>query len=328
VDRHLRPRRVLLMATLVATGLGSSAARAADSTKAQCVSANLSGQDLRRDGKLAAAREAFRQCADPSCPALVRDDCTRRLDEIERVQPTIVFEAKDASGHDQSAVVVTLDGKPLAERLSGAALQVDPGEHVFAFTVSGQAPVTQTFVIREGERDRRERVVLGPAAPSPPPVPVQAPAASPPAETIPTPAPAGSSTAGSPLAADEPTGAQGGLGTQRILGITAGGLGIAAVVVGSVFGALTSTAINQQKADCSPGGPAACPNRDDAVSQHSTAMTDGAISTAAFIAGGVFLATGGVLFFSSGSRSPGSTALVVAPRVGSGSAALSVQGSF
>ena len=148
----------------LALPLVSGSARA-DITKAQCIEANTKGQDLRRDGNLAAARDVFRTCAVASCPALLRDDCTRRIDEIERVQPTIVFDAKDASGRDVSVVKVTIDGKPLADRLAGTPLQIDPGEHVFAFQVPGQAPVTQTFIIKENERDRRERVVLGGPAP-------------------------------------------------------------------------------------------------------------------------------------------------------------------
>ena len=92
---------------------------------------------------------------------MVRDDCARRLDELGQVQPTIVFDAKDASGRDVAAVKVTVDGRPLAEKLDGAALAVDPGEHTFVFTVAGGALVTQTFVIREGQKARYERIVLG-----------------------------------------------------------------------------------------------------------------------------------------------------------------------
>jgi hypothetical protein len=49
---------------------------------------------------------------------MVRDDCTRRLDELDKAQPTIVFEAKDGAGRDLTAVQVTVDGKPLVESLT------------------------------------------------------------------------------------------------------------------------------------------------------------------------------------------------------------------
>jgi hypothetical protein len=84
----------------------------ADTTKAQCIEANTKGQDLRRDGKLSMARDQFRVCADPSCPTIVRVDCTKRLDELEGAQPTIIFDARDGSGHDLSAVAVTVDDRP------------------------------------------------------------------------------------------------------------------------------------------------------------------------------------------------------------------------
>jgi hypothetical protein len=134
-------------------------------TKEQCIDANTRGQDLRRAGKLSAAREQLRTCAVPACPALLRDDCTRRLDEIDKVQPTVVFMVKDAAGKDVSAVKVTMDGRPLADVLDGTELPVDPGRHVFTFAAAGQAPVTATLVLAAGEKDRQEHVSLKGGAP-------------------------------------------------------------------------------------------------------------------------------------------------------------------
>src|ERR1700689_3253040 len=99
----------------------------ADLTKGQCIAANTKAQDLRRDGKLSEARAELQTCGDPSCPALVRDDCTKRLNELEGAQPTIIFDAKDGAGHDLSAVAITMDGHPFADKLDGKALRVDPG---------------------------------------------------------------------------------------------------------------------------------------------------------------------------------------------------------
>jgi hypothetical protein len=55
-----------------------------------------------------------------------------------------------------------MDGKPLVGRLDGTAVAVDPGQHAFTFEVSGQPSVTKGFVLKEGEKLRRERVVIGP----------------------------------------------------------------------------------------------------------------------------------------------------------------------
>jgi hypothetical protein len=283
----------------------------ADDTKAECVQANTRGQEQRRDGKLSLARDSFRACAASSCPSLLRDDCTRRLDEVERVQPTIVFDVKDASGRDAMAVKVTVDGKPLADRLTGAPLQVDPGEHVFGFEAAGQPPVTQTFLIKESEKDRQERIVLTAGS----------------ASGAPSAASSGASGSNGALASNPPE-SGGGMGTMKMLGLVSAGIGVAGIAVGSVFGLMTSAEANQQKSDCSTG-VGKCPNYAAALSDHSKATTDGAVSTAAFIAGGALLALGAVLFFTGGHAEPApTTGVVVVPTVGPGSAGMSLKGEF
>ena len=172
MTRQTKTLALMVTATLTLSPVSAIA----DVKKAACIEANTKAQDLRREGKLSEARGQLRTCADPSCPELVRDDCTKRLDDLERAQPTIIFGAKDASGRDMGAVAVTVDGRPLAEKLDGTPLRVDPGEHVFTFSAGDQSPVTQTFIIREGERDRRESLVIGPPAPpdqAPAPTPAQ-----------------------------------------------------------------------------------------------------------------------------------------------------------
>jgi hypothetical protein len=307
-------------------GVFASGAALADVTKDQCVGANAKAQDLRREGKLSAAREQLLLCADRSCPEIVRDDCTKRLDDLERAQPTVAFEVKDAAGLDVTAVRVSVDGQPLAERLVGTALPVDIGEHVFTFEVSGQAPISRTLVITEGEKGRRERIVIGgvsvpPPSPAALPAPAELPVAAPP--------PSVSALSASPaqsMAHKASVGA--GLGTQRILGLVGAGVGAAGIAVGTVFGLMTISQKNQQVTDC--GSPGACNNHAQAVSDHSSGMTDGAISTAAFIAGGALLAGGAALFFTAdrGSERPASASMLVAPSVGPGGGGISVRGKF
>ena len=115
--------------------------------------------------------------------------------------------------------------------MQGLALPVDPGDHVFTFVAPGQPMLTRHFVLKEGEKDRRERVVIGPI--------VAAPAAAP--------APATAETAG-------------GLGTQRLLGISAAGLGLVGVALGTIFGVQTFSAVSTQHSDC-PSGIARGPPR-------------------------------------------------------------------
>jgi hypothetical protein len=266
---------LLLKSILLASALHPAQARA-DVTKATCIEANTLGQDLRRDGKLSAAREQLRRCADPACPGLVRDDCAKRLDEVERMQPTLVLVAKDAAGNDLTAVKVTIDGKPLAERFEGAEIAVDPGEHVFTFVGPDRTVVTKKLVLAEGEKARREQIVFDGGAsaaarvarPHTPPIPPAA--------------------GGAELSS-------GGHPAQRILGLVSVVLGAAGIAVGAVYGLRAMSELDAQKSDCS--SPTNCPRHTQAVSDHTTLSTDATVSTVAFAAGGVFLVAGSLLFF-------------------------------
>jgi hypothetical protein len=282
------------LAVLLATGFAR-----ADVTKAQCIDANAKGQDLRRSAKLSAAREQFHACADPGCPALVRDDCAKRLDEADRAQPTVVFDAKDGSGHDLSAVKVTVDGRPLVDKLDGTAVQVDPGEHEFTFTTAGEAPVTEKLVINESAKERHESLTIGAAQPAPP----------------------------SPAATAAPANAEG-MGTQKMVAVGVGAVGIVGVALGSVFGVLTASAISSQKSDCASATN--CPRYAQAASDHSTWSTDGTVSTVAFAAGAALLAGGVVLWLTAPhpAGGPSPAALVVAPSVGSSGGVMLVRGEF
>jgi hypothetical protein len=298
------------MAAIVAVAASAVPAHA-DVTKDQCIDSNTQAQALRRDGKLTAARTQLLKCGDPKCPAIIRDDCTQRLDELEHAQPTIVFDAKDGDGHDLVAVQVTVDGQPFADKLEGKALRVDPGAHTFVFTATGQAPVTQSFVIREGEAERHERIVIGaPAARS-------------------TTAGAAASSAAPllPATPSEPPPSSG-LGTQRLLGIGVAGVGVVGIGVGAVFGLLASSAWNNAKNACG-GDTSHCTDVSSANSYKSTTNTDGTISTIAFVAGGVLVAGGALLFFTGGGHeSEHAASLWVAPTVAPGQGGAVVRGTF
>jgi hypothetical protein len=145
---------------VVLCGLFTREVLAAEPTKAECIAASEEGQELRHAGKLRASREKLALCIADSCPGPVREDCNDKLEEIEKIAPSIVFVVKNGAGEDVSAVVVTMDGKPFAEKLDGSFVPVDPGAHTFAFEAGGRR-VEKKLVIREGQKQRRESVVLG-----------------------------------------------------------------------------------------------------------------------------------------------------------------------
>jgi len=306
--------------TLVVAAVTSAPVCArADATKDQCVDANAHAQPLRREGKFAAARDQLRICVDAGCPGIVRDDCAQRLDELERAQPTIVFEAKDSAGRDVSAVRVTVDGVPLVDSLDGTAVAVDPGRHAFTFRVAGQPTVSRELVVREGEKDRRERIV------------VEAPrASSTTAQTGSAPAPSslGATARAEAPPAWTPPSTPETSGGSRALALTFGALGVAGVAVGSVYGLLTISKWHDSQRDCSnPPTLANCPNHDQAVVEHDAAVTNGLISTIAFVAGGVLGAAGVVSWLASSPSQPAS-ALRIEPRVGADHVGVALKGGF
>jgi len=153
------PRGVGPSAPCVETPIASHVS--ADLTPDQCADAQVNGQKFRIAQSFDQARKQFTLCVDPKCPAVVRDDCNKRMAELEGAQPTIVFGARDATGGDLTGVRVLIDDRQLTCKLSGTALSVDPGEHSFSFEVSGMPPASAKLVIKEGEKARRVNIVVG-----------------------------------------------------------------------------------------------------------------------------------------------------------------------
>lgn len=277
---------------------------AADPTKEQCIAANDQQQALRAQKKFRAAREAARACANTACPAIVRTDCAQAVYDLDHQIPTMVFETKDAAGHDLAAVKVTMDGQVLVDHLDGSALDVDVGEHDFVFEAAG-ATVRQHFIVREGDRARHERVDF-PAAPKPktddPPMVVAPP----------------------PPATETPRSGTG----QRIAGGVLGGVGIVGIVVGAVFVAKgnsgNSDLKNPEPSICPVGQGTTCQNAIDLKSEIQAQWTGGGIALG--LGGGALIA--GVIVFLTAPSSAARTSLVVAPSFGTNGASLALSGRF
>jgi hypothetical protein len=302
--KHAIPR-ALMTAVLATAAMGSAPARAADPTTADCLSSSEASVALRSQHKLRAARAQLLVCATATCPADIRTECVRRVAEVNAAMPTIVFEAKDPAGNDASAVKVSVDGEPLVERLEGTALSIDPGEHTFTFETPGQPAIQKAFVIREGEKDRRERIAFGTPSPDAVPPPVT---------------PALSTTMPATPVVVEPSH---GLGTQRILAIVAGGLGVVGLGLGTVFGLQAMSKHNDAAAAC----PGACATQSG-VDMWNDARSAGNVSTVAFIVGGVALAGGAALWFTAKPESGSAPSAPVAFGLGVGPGAVQVRGAW
>jgi hypothetical protein len=275
----------------------------ADDT-AVCLDAVAKGQALRDGHKLIEAREQFRLCAVPACPAVLQHDCTSWIEDADKAIPTVVLSAKDASGNDVFDVTVTLDGAPLASKLDGAALRVNPGAHTFRFQWRDGASTERQVLVTEGRKDLVVAASFAQAVslPSAPPAPVagtQAPAAAAPGA---------------------------GAGGMRIAGFVVGGLGLASIVVGSVLGGLTFAEVSTAKNACGSEG-CAHNTSQAAVSDMQSARGLGNASTGTFIAGGALVAAGAVMVLIGGPKPQGS-ALLLAPTLTAHGGAIGLQGAW
>jgi hypothetical protein len=119
-------------------------------------------------------------------------------------------------------------------------------------------------------------------------------------------------------------------GTPKVLALVAGGVGVAGIAVGSIFGLMTISQKNQQQTIC--GSTPSCTTSDhtQAVNDHSAAASDGLISNVGFIAGGALLVGGAVLFFAvpSPTGQPMPIGMRLTPSFGTDGGGLSLNGSF
>jgi hypothetical protein len=304
---HLALRRLLATTALTVPLLAlAPRAHAADPTKQECIDANEKSGPLRQSGKLREARASLLRCSAASCPGVVRDDCIAGATRLEQAIPTIVFVAEDASGTEVSAVSVTLDGQPFAEKLDGTALQADPGEHVFTFTSGAGPAVEKRLILHEGEKNRRERIALGGAS----------------ATTTPGPAPGTTTT---PPPGPEPDTGSTWTG-QKKAALVVGAVGVVGLGVSTVVGLLAKSKWEQAKTDCGPSCAATSTAQSEADSAHSQATTANVL----FGLGAAAVVTGVVLWLlaPSGNAGGATSSARVAPMLGPSTVGLAATGSL
>ena len=144
-------------AFLVANGAQGDVKRAESkqnaAAKAACVASLDQGQSLQSARRLKDARASYMACASETCPAVVREDCSKLLLEVESALPSIVLSAK-VDGHDATDAKVLLDGEAPEGVADGRSIALDPGPHVARFERAGSAPIEIRIVAKEGEKNR------------------------------------------------------------------------------------------------------------------------------------------------------------------------------
>jgi hypothetical protein len=206
---------IVLSAVVACSLLAPSLAFAAGEGNV-CTASYEKAQYLRRDKKLRAARKELLTCSQATCAGAIVSDCTTWMGEVDKIIPSVVFDARDSKGNSVADVKVTMDGEVLQTKLDGVAVQVDPGSHQFHFEPADGAPGDQTVLVLEGEKARVITFAMGGAVATGP-TPGQPPAQPPPDDK-------GSSWNGT-----------------KTVAVVVGGVGVVSLAVGIIFGAMGSS---------------------------------------------------------------------------------------
>jgi len=282
-----------LSAALVIVSL-TSVARADGDEQAACDAAFSSSDISLRDHKLVAARDELRTCSRAVCGSMAAD-CSKQLAAMEARIPAVVFRA-ELAGQSVDASV-QMDQKPLVMQLDGRSVDVDPGSHLFTFTLgNGRKKEVRTTVV---ESDNGQKVIAVFEA------------------TAETDKPRTDSTKPPPLAETKPF-------PYRTVGYATSAVGIVGLGLGAVFGLVASGKKSDARCDSS--------NLCDDGSALDSARSAATVSTIGFIAGGVLLAAGvGIVLFSPSNKAspaPAVGTLRVTPALGAGSGGVVLGSSF
>lgn len=124
---------------------------AAPPTRDACVQSHGKSQELRLDGKLLETRAELRVCAEPSCPEMVRSDCTAWLVETERQIPSFVVVIETDEG-DLTTARAFVDGERLTSTNDDTAYERNPGLHRLRFELEGYPAIEDSVILRQDEK--------------------------------------------------------------------------------------------------------------------------------------------------------------------------------
>lgn len=116
--------------------------------------------------------------------------------------------------------------------------------------------------------------------------------------------------------------------TRRTLGLSLGGLGLATIANGVVFGLLTLDKKEALATECGGSASACTAPRSSLDPQRESATTTATISTVSFALGGAMLLGGAVLYFTAPSASGPRQGIRMSPRATNGGAGAMVEGTW
>jgi hypothetical protein len=227
-----------------------------------------------KEGKLASAWSKYLEVATKARAAGQAARARIGHDRAAALAPKLSNLVVDVASR-ADGLEIRRDGTLVGEAEWGSAIPADPGTHTIDASAPGRKPWSETVLVTDGATTARVSV------PDLERVPVVAPAAAPVPESV----------SPEPMATPSESRRHGkGL---KIAAIVVGGLGIAGVGVGSVFGVMSMLDHNDASKVCPPPGP--CSGTDGVDAWHK-AYDAGNVANIAFIAGGAGLAVGTVLW--------------------------------
>lgn len=258
-----------------------------------------------KTGKIASAWGQFREA---EAIAIKQSDQREQIahDRAVRLEPKlskVILKVDPANKVD--GLHVTRDGDDIGEGVWNTPLPIDPGPHELGATAPGKTPWTERVDIA---KDPSTITVVIPRLADDPNA--TAPAIATPLRRQVEPPPVAPTNTGS---------------TQRVLGLSAMGVGVAAGIVGTVFGVVAKSKNDASNDGLCSADTNLCSSQQG-VDERSAAKTDALVSTIAFIGAGVFVAGGAVLYFTAPKSKRPVAGLV--PSIGPQSAGLQLGGSF
>ncbi|HEY3355850.1 MAG TPA: hypothetical protein VGQ83_21535 [Polyangia bacterium] len=251
-------------------------------------------------GNIVEAYEAYQGCAADTTGTLSAEE---RADVQQRMEALVQRLALVKVPPLPAGAVVRIDGKPRSTAAAGG-IPVLPGEHEVVVAAPGMQPFSEKLTLAGGGTHELA-VRLQPPAPKP--VVAPPPPPPPPPPYTPPPPPSG--------------------GGARTAGWVIGGLGVASLVTGTVFGVMARGKHNDALTHCSRDNASLCD--PTGVSLTNDAFNLALISTVTFIVGGTALATGIILYLVGGpERAPSASRVRLMPVVGPTTAGLTLQGGF
>jgi len=239
-----------------------------------------------RLGRTASAWAQYREIVSLARQAGSKDREEFAEQKAKALEPRIsklAINLKPGTG-DAAGMKITRDGVVVSAAELAVAIPVDPGKHIIEVTAPGKEPWSLTIEIGEGSSVKQVEI------------PALADASS------------GQPAAGGGAAAPAAESSDG--SGQRIAGIVVGSVGVVGIGLGAFFGIQASSSWSDAKKECT-AYPYGCTAKGDSLQEDASSQAT--ISTIAFIAGGVALAGGAVLYFTAGSSKQETVSLGVGP---------------